>query len=295
MKEHIQEWLAIGPALDLIHSTGILYFAASLGLCLLGRPIKNKVVRYDLDQEITHHDNKAVAVAVAGYFFAVLIVAKGVLLSGGNTAATLLADIGSVAVWTLISIALLLVSGGLNRWFLLRRFDARRELIEERNVGTGVVFAGTYVGTAWIISASISGSTGGGFLIEVLDTLLYFVIGQAAFILFGAFYQRACGYDLHGEIEKNNEGAGLAFSLTLVAVAILIAGQIRRSDSLPALAFWIPVSVLILFGCRWLVDLVILRNARIHEEIARDRNWGVALIEGGCAVGIALLLDASFS
>lgn len=295
MNEHINAWFEIAPVFDLIESPGILYFAASLFLVFLGRPMKSRTARYDLDQELTQHDNKAVAVATAGYFFAVILVAKGVLLSGGSSAATLLADLGSVAIWTVISIALLLVSAWVNKTFLLRQFDTHKELIEDRNVGTGAVIAGTYIGTALIISASISGSTGGGFAMEILDTLVYFVIGQVSFLLLGALYQRICGYDLHGEIEKDNEGAGLAFSATLIAAAILIAGQIRRSDSLPALVLWIPVSMLILLCCRWLVDLVILHNARIHEEIARDRNWGVALIEGAAAIGLALLLDASFS
>ena len=100
---------------------------------------------------------------------------------------------------------------------------------------------------------------------------------------------------MHDEIERDNEGAGLAFGATLIALAILISGQIRRDDSLVALAVWIPISLLVLLGSRWLVDLVILPNARIHDEIARDRNWGVALIEGAAAIGIALLLDATFS
>jgi uncharacterized membrane protein YjfL (UPF0719 family) len=89
--------------------------------------------------------------------------------------------------------------------------------------------------------------------------------------------------------------AGVAFGATLIALAILISGQIRRDDSLVALAVWIPISLLVLLGSRWLVDLIILPDARIHEEIARDRNWGVALIEGSAAIGIALLLDATFS
>ena len=295
MNEHYNAWFDTAPVLDFIYSPGILYFAATLALVFLGRLVKSRTARYDLDEQLTKVDNKAVAVSVAGYFFALMLVAKGVLISGGNSADTLWQDIGSVAIWTLISMALLFISAWINRKFLLSRFDTHKELIQDRNVGTGSVIAGAYIGTALIVSASISGTTGGGFGLEVLDTLIYFVIGQVAFVLFGALYQRFCGYDLHAEIEKDNEGAGIAFSMTLVGVAILIAGQIRRSDSLPALALWIPVAILILLGCRWLVDLVILHNARIHDEIARDKNWGVALIEGACAIGIALLLDASFN
>ena len=295
MNEHLQVWLDTSPVVEIFTSPAILYFAVGLVLVLLAKPIKGLTTRYHLSDELTKHDNKAIGVATAGYLFGVLTIIRGVMISGGNPYATLWRDLLAVAIWTVISLSLLLASAWINRKFLLNRFEVHKELITDRNVGTGAVLAGTYIGTAFIISASISGTTGGGFAIEILDTLVYFVIGQLGFILLGAIYQRTCGYDVHDEIESDNEGAGIAFGATLIALAILISGQIRRGDSLVALAVWIPISLLVLLGSRWLVDLVILPNARLHDEIARDRNWGVALIEGAAAIGVALLLDASFS
>lgn len=295
MKEHLQVWLDTAPVIDIFTSPAILYFAAGLILVLLAKPIKGLTTRYDLTDELTKHDNKAVGVATAGFVFGVLSIVRGVMISDGDPNATLWSDLISVAIWTVVSLSLLLCSAWINRNFLLNKFDVHKELITDRNVGTGAVLAGTYVGTALIISASISGTTGGGFGMEVLDTLVYFIIGQLGFILLGAVYQKGCGYDVHGEIERDNEGAGVAFGATLIALAILISGQIRRGDSLIALVTWIPVALLVLMAGRWLVDLVILPGARLHDEIARDRNWGVALIEGAAAIGIALLLDASYS
>jgi uncharacterized membrane protein YjfL (UPF0719 family) len=295
VNEHLQVWLDTAPVVEIFTSSAFLYFAAGIILLLLAKPIKGFTTRYHLSDELTKHDNKAVAVATAGYLFGALTIIRGVMISGGNPYQTIWRDLGAVAIWTAISLVLLLASAWINRKFLLNQFDLTKELISDRNVGSGVVLAGTYIGTAFIISASISGTTGGGFAIEILDTLVFFVIGQLGFILLGAIYQRTCGYDVHAEIERDNESAGVAFSATLVALAILISGQIRRGDSLVALAVWIPVSLAVLLASRWLVDLIILPNARIHDEIARDRNWGVALIEGSAAIGVALLLDATFS
>lgn len=295
MNEHIQVWLDTKPVVEIFTTPAILYFLAGLVLVLLAKPIKGLTTRYHLSDELTKHDNKAVAVATAGYIFGVLTIIRGVMISGGTPYATIWRDLISVATWTVISLVLLLLSAWINRKFLLNRFEMHKELITDRNIGTGVVLAGTYIGTSFMISASISGSTGGGYAMEILDTLVFFVIGQLGFILLGAIYQRTCGYDVHGEIERDNDAAGIAFAATLVALAILISGQIRRGDSLVALAIWIPISLLVLLGSRWLVDLVILPNARLHDEIARDRNWGVALIEGAASIGTALLLDATFS
>jgi uncharacterized membrane protein YjfL (UPF0719 family) len=295
VNEHLQTWLDTSQVVGIFTSPAILYFAAGLVLVLLAKPVKGLTTRYHLSEELTKHDNKAVGVATAGYLFGVLTLIRGVIISGGAPKETLWQELAAVAIWTVISLSLLLASAWINRKFLLNRFEMFKEMITDRNVGTGAVLAGTYIGTAFIVSASISGTTGGGFAMEILDTLVFFVIGQLGFILLGAIYQRTCGYDVHDEIERDNEGAGIAFGATLVALAILISGQIRRSDSLVELAVWIPISLLVLLGGRWLVDLVILPDARIHEEIARDRNWGVALIEGAAAIGIALLLDASYS
>jgi uncharacterized membrane protein YjfL (UPF0719 family) len=295
VNEHLQVWLDTTSIVEIFKSPSILYFGLGLVLVLLAKPIKGLTTHYHLSDELTKKDNKAVAIATAGYIFGVLTIIRGVMISGGNPYATLWRDLVSVGIWTILSLTLLLASAWINRKFLLNRFDLHKELIGDRNVGSGVVLAGTYIGTALMISASISGTTGGSLGFEILDALVYFVIGQLGFILLGAIYQHTCGYDVHDEIERDNEAAGVAFGATLIALAILISGQIRRDDSLVALAVWIPISLLVLLGSRWLVDLVILPDARIHEEIARDRNWGVALIEGSAAIGIALLLDATFS
>ena len=295
MNEHLQVWLDTTSIVEIFKSPSILYFGLGLVLVLLAKPIKGLTTHYHLGDELTKKDNKAVAIATAGYIFGVLTIIRGVMISGGNPYATLWRDLVSVGIWTILSLTLLLASAWINRKFLLNRFDLHKELIGDRNVGSGVVLAGTYIGTALMISASISGTTGGNLGFEILDALVYFVIGQLGFILLGAIYQHTCGYDVHDEIERDNEAAGVAFGATLIALAILISGQIRRDDSLVALAVWIPISLLVLLGSRWLVDLIILPDARIHEEIARDRNWGVALIEGSAAIGIALLLDPTFS
>ena len=295
MNEHFQAWLDSAPLGEIFTSSGFLYFAVGLAVVLLAKPIKGLTTRYRLSEELTGNDNKAVGVATAGYIFGVLTIIRGVLISGGNSDHTIWQDLLSIAVWTAISLALLLSSAWINRKYLLTRFNVHKELITDRNVGTGAVLAATYIGTAFIVSASISGTSGGGFGMEVLDTLIFFVIGQLGFILLGAVYQRTCGYDVHDQIERDNEAAGISFGATLIALAILISGQIRRSDSLVALAVWIPISLFVLLGSRWLVDLIILPGATLQDEIARDRNWGVSLVEGSAAIGIALLLDASFS
>jgi hypothetical protein len=46
---------------------------------------------------------------------------------------------------------------------------------------------------------------------------------------------------------------------------------------------------------RILVDKLLLPGHKLDDEIATDQNWGVALVEGGSAVMVAYLLNASFA
>ena len=130
---------------------------------------------------------------------------------------------------------------------------------------------------------------------ELLDTLVFFAAGQIAFILTGLCYQKCTSYDIHAEIEKDNVAAGVSFGMTLIAVAILLNGYVMRSDSLVGFVVWVPLSIILLLTSRYLVDKAILPSSPIDHEISVDQNWGVALIEGGTAIGIALVLNACFA
>ena len=42
---------------------------------------------------------------------------------------------------------------------------------------------------------------------------------------------------------------------------------------------------------RKIVDLAVLPGNALDREIKDDKNWGAAIIEGGCAVGIAFIMN----
>ncbi len=299
MKERIELWLDPEPLTHLIGSNAIIYFIVSLSILWLAKLIKSRLVSYQLNTELTKHDNKAVALATAGYLLAVMIVIRGVLLSDSEAETSAyssqLIDVAMTFAWSLISIVLLLISALVNDKFLLHSFSNRKELIEDRNVGTGAVVAASYIGTALLISSAVKGATSASFAVELTDTVVYFVAGQAAFIIMGIFYQKLTSYNIHTQIERDNVAAGVSFGMTLLAMALLLSGYLQNNDSLLGFAAWVPLSLILLFISRFAVDKILLPQADINEEIAKDENWGVALLEGSVAIGVALILNASFS
>ncbi len=129
-----------------------------------------------------------------------------------------------------------------------------------------------------------------------MATLIFFrLFAQLAFVLFGVFYQKITSYDIHGEIERDNAAAGIAFGLNLAAVGVILSSAIEKTDSLIIFAIWFVEGAILLLITRVLVDKIILPGKNLNSEIQADRNWGAALIEGGAAIAIAFLLNASFA
>ncbi|QQL45673.1 DUF350 domain-containing protein [Sulfuriroseicoccus oceanibius] len=297
LKERVGQWFDVEPVYHLIGSGAAIYFVVALLLVYVAKFAKGRAVSFALNEELTQKDNKAVGVSTVGYLLGVMIVIRGVLVSDADAPLEefLISDVLMTVVWSLVSVGLLLLSAVVNDKWLLHSFCNRKELIEDRNVGTGAVVASSYVGTALLIAAAVRGASEASFVVELVDTLVYFVVGQLAFIITGVLYQRFTGYDIHAEIERDNVAAGVSFGLTLIAVAVLLSGYLQRNDSLIGFAAWIPLSIVLLLTARALVDRFLIYKSSIKEEIARDQNWGVALVEGGVALGVAFILNAAFA
>jgi len=297
MTDTLNTYLETDNLYKILNSVSLIYFIVALVMLWTAKLMMAKIVTSNLNEELTKRDNKAVGVATAGYLFAVMIVIRGVLVSDADSvmAVALGKDVLMTILWSIISIILLLLSGWINDRFLLHRFSNKKELIDDQNVGTAAVIAASFISTAMLIAAAANGVSHSSFALELLDTLVYFLAGQIAFVGTGLAYQKFTKYDIHEEIKRDNAAAGISFGLTLVAVAILLSGHLLRSDSLIGFIIWVPLSMVLLLISRCLVNKALLPHSSIDEEIAIDQNWGVALIEGGVAIGTALVINASFA
>ena len=301
----MKAFVNVGDIMDFLSWEAVIYLIAAFILLWIGKLINDIVTPYKIDEELTGKDNKALAVSFIGYIIAVVIIIVGVLsettalgAATGLTFAQRIRIVGfeliDIAIWSVVGILLLIVSRFLNDKLILSKFDNVKEIIEDRNVGTGAVQFGTYIGTAFIIKAVIFGESS-HWLSDVIGTALFFILAQLAFVVFGAVYQKITSYDIHAEIEKDNVAAGVGFGLHLAAMGIILSSAIEKSDSLIILVLWFVEGVVLLLITRVLVDKIILPGHKLNDEIAKDQNWGAALISGGVAILIAFLLNASFA
>jgi uncharacterized membrane protein YjfL (UPF0719 family) len=288
----LESWFNDEDALQIIDSQAVIYLVLSIALLAVGKKINDLLSPYDLNEQLTQADNKAIALSFTGYLIAIIIIICSIL----NTSATtgLWADIADTSLWCVIGILLLQASRFINNKWLLHKFDIWKELIQDKNVGAGAIQCGAYIGSACMIKAALYGEDSESFVISLISAIVYFLIGQVAFVLFSKLYQRVSRFDLHEEIENDNVAAGVGFGMSLTATGILLSGYLMKYDSFIGLALWFVMGAFLLIVCRYLVDKILLPGSELDEEISRDRNWGAALIEGSSAIGLALILTSLF-
>ena len=135
----------------------IFYLFAVVAVLYVGKKVNDLLTPYDLNEELTEKDNKAVALSLAGYLFGLAIILSSVLTSESTVEETesvwrdIGADLVSTVIWGLIGIAFLQAARILNDKVLLYRFSNIKELAEDRNVGTGAVQCGAYIGSALMV------------------------------------------------------------------------------------------------------------------------------------------------
>lgn len=276
----------------------LAYFALAIFLFWIATAVQNLLAKHHLQEELTKKDNKAIAVSFSAYLLSVALIQLTIMGSesevqdSSNYKEFLVQDLLSTFVWTLIGIVMLQIARIINEKYMLFAFCTDKELIEDRNVGTGLVQAGSFIGSALIIRASLSGDTSFTFTESLFLVLLYFFITQLILVFFGRIYQKICGYDLHKEIEKDNLAAGLSFGGAIIGISISISGYIMNYNSIFGLFVWFIISSIILFIGRFLIDRLILPSAKIKDEIVIDQNWGVSAIEAIGFIGLALVMNA---
>lgn len=287
-----QNWFNLEEAWQIIDSQAVIYLALSILLLAIGKIVNDWISPYDLNEQLTSADNKAIALSFSGYLIAIVIIIQSVLSVSTNKG--LWADIIDTTIWSLIGIALLQVSRFVNNKWLLHKFDVWKELLEDRNIGAGAIQCGAYIGSAFMIKAALYGDDESTFLGSLIAAIVYFTIGQIAFVLFSILYERVSAFELHEEIENDNIAVGIGFGMTLVATGILLSGYLMKYDSFVGLALWFIIGAFLLVVCRYLIDKILLPKASLDAEISEDRNWGAALIEGTGAIGLALVLTSLF-
>lgn len=307
-------------AVDLIYSLALVLLSA--GLLLLARVLYGRLSRFDVETELTHADNPAVGTALFGFMIGAVIVLCGLLSTDGPGEEAigdpwlLGIDLAETAAYGFFGVLLLRLSGWLNDRLILYRFDNKKELVADRNVGTGAVLCGGYIASGLVLAGALAGrvepalipETAGRveWLLRELGTAgAFFLLGQLALVMYGVLYQQVNRHDVHDSIERNyeiagvsyggNPAAGIAFGGNLAALGILLFAGARHdfvgwAENLTWFGTAVAVGLVALPLWRLFVDHVLLGSADLADEIHEDRNINAALMEAASLAGLAAVL-----
>ena len=139
--------------------------------------------------------------------------------------------------------------------------------------------------------ASLMG-TGAATLAESIGvTVMYFVIGQIGFILFGFVFQLITTYDDQEEALRGNVAAGIKWAGNLVSLAIVSSSPTEKTSELASFGVFFGIGAVGLLLFDQLVSRIVIPG-NLNEEICKDQNWGYALIATSILLSVALSFEA---
>ena len=277
---------------------GLVYVALGLGILILAKFARDIVTPYRIDEQVTKNRNLAVSLRLSGYLVGIILVFLGAVYQplvlttqeGLGFNRDFGEDVLEVFLYSLVGIVALNVVRIVVNRLVLYKFDIEKQIVEGQNVGAGAVEFGTYIATGLLIGGAASGEGGGP------DTALaFFGMGLAALILFALFYQLTTPFDIHSEIEGNNTAVGIALGSNLVAMGLVIFKAVFGNfngwnEALASFFVFVVIGFVLLFVLRLLIDVLLLPSAKISNELAAERNVGVAFVESSIVISSALIL-----
>lgn len=277
---------------------GLVYVGLAVVILALARLVQDLITPFHIGEQLTHKDNAALALSIAGYYLGVVIIFVGALYdpfavvtdTGLGFTEAYWREVGLVAAYSVAGIVVLNIARILVDKLVLYQFSTIDEIVEQHNTGAGAVEFGVYFATSLIIAGSISGAGGGP-----LTSLAFAGLGLVVTMLFVLFYELTTSFSIHDEIENDNTAVGVALGGNLMAVGIVVLKAVSGdfsdwATSLISFAVFSIIGFILLLIVRLLVDRVLFMGVKVSDELVIDRNLGVAFIEATVVISISLVL-----
>ena len=272
----------------------VIYISSAFVILFVGKKVYDLIHRdINVKSELVTKDNFAFAVSHTGYLLGLIIAIGGAIVGPSNG---LYIDLIDIFVYGLLGIVLLNLSLIINDKVILKQFSTRKEVIEDQNVGTGVVEAASSVAAGLIIYGAITGEAS-NLSQGILTAVVFWAVAQFILLITSFVYNLITPYNIHNEIEKDNVAVGLGFAGALVAVANLIRFGIEGefvgwANVFTEVGIDVLLGLILLPIIRWITDKILLPGASLTDEIVNQEkpNIGAGLIEAFAYIGGSILL-----
>ena len=274
--------------------TTLTYIAVSFLLFFIGK-IAYQLFhpRVKVAYELVENDNLAFAFAHVGYFIGLLLSIGSVMLGESEG---LVNDLIGIGIYGLLSIVLLNLSLIINDKIILSNFDLKKEIFDDKNVGTGIVEGANAIATGLVVMGAITGE-GYGELGPIVNVLVYWILGQVILFVTSKIYNLMTSYDVHYHIERGNIAVAVGYSGAIIAIGNLINNALAHDfDSWMVTVQDVGFNVIVGFAflpiARFLTDKILLPGQKLTDEIVNqeDPNVGAAIVEAFAYVGGSMLI-----
>ncbi|MDY6935206.1 MAG: DUF350 domain-containing protein [Spirochaetota bacterium] len=270
--------------------TALIYLVAVLAILFLGKWVYDKLnPRFNLKVELVKNDNFALALAVVGYFLG-LVLSIGGILDGPSSGWA--EDVIDIFFYGIISIVLLNISIIINDKIILYQFDNIKEIIQDKNAGTGIVEAANHIAMGLVMYGAVSGEGG-----DLITLTVFWIAGQIVLILAGLIYNWIIPYDMHEQIEKDNAAVGVAFAGLIIAIGNIIriglSGDfISWQENFYTFGSFVIFGLILLPIIRFVADKILLPGEHLTDELINQENpnIGAAAIEAFSYIGASFLI-----
>ena len=257
---------------------GLVFVGLGIIILVLAKLARDVVTSYSIDEEVTQHNNVAVALRLSGYLVGVILVFLGALhqpltlivADGFGFDRAYGEEVLRVFLYSLAGIVALNLVRLLMDRLILYKFSIEREIIEDQNIGTGAAEFGMYVATGLMIAGAVGGEGGGTETAAALNALAFFGMGLALLVVFSFFYQITTPFDIHSEIEGKNTAVGVAFGGNLIAIGLvsfkaLFGDFVGWGESIATFLTFAVIGFALLYVLRLLIVLLLLPTVRISN------------------------------
>ena len=266
---------------------------AAVILLVIARGVYQLVLGISMTEALIHHDNKAAAIALAGFLLGVIQVIipvfSGPVHSFWN-------DLANVAAYGFAGIVVLTVSGLIFTGYCKVTGTDLKAQIAQGNVAAGITAAGSYLAVSSLTSGILTGDGG-----ALLPTIVFWAAGLGALIVLTHVFRLLTAYDDAALISQGNVAAALGFAGLLVAIGMMVGYSVAGSftgykEGFISFGLFLLLTLLFYPVRQIVVQMLMLGggfslyNGRLDHEIAEDKNVGAGVLEAVGYIATALLM-----
>lgn len=266
---------------------------AAIVLLVIARGVYQLVLGISMTEALIHHDNKAAAIALAGFLLAVIQVIIPVF---GGPVHSFWHDLANVAAYGFAGIVVLTISGLIFTWYCKITGTDLKAQMAQGNVAAGITAAGSYLAVSSLTSGILTGDGG-----ALLPTIIFWAAGLLALIVLTHLFRLLTAYNDAELISQGNVAAALGFAGLLIAIGMMVGYSVAGSftgykEGFISFGLFLLLTILFYPVRQIVVQMLMLGggfslyNGRLDHEIAEDKNVGAGVLEAVGYIATALLM-----